>query len=318
MSNFSRYLPFFIITLVVYGSFFYLKNDPKTVNQHALSKKHIVQLSTLKQNQKNSSTENIQHPALSKHSEAPIELNKTTKATNNRLTTKIKQAPATKNAHKSESNTNTTLNKSHQTARSAKKPLKITATSKNKINQPLDFTTSKAIDAATLKAFILDRMLYLDLDLPKRPLSRKKKRSTDPNVYKQSSIKIAASKAPRDSLSANVLNTPQKEKRLFKPTPQNAMPKISTKDNPQNLQEAISITRKMPKNPPQALNQHGLVVIKFLVTSKGETRNPSIMVSSGHSELDRTVISFVIRERFMPALKNGKKVSSEQIYSHIF
>jgi hypothetical protein len=82
-------------------------------------------LSTLKQNQKNSSTENIQHPALSKHSEAPIELNKTTKATNNRLTTKIKQAPATKNAHKSESNTNTTLNKSHQTARSAKKPLKI-------------------------------------------------------------------------------------------------------------------------------------------------------------------------------------------------
>ena len=296
MSNFSRYLPFVIITLVVYGSFFYLKNDRTTLNQHASSKKHVVQLSTLKKKQKKSEPKisNIQ-PYLPHH-----------------------KTPETTKTDKSDGNTDTRLNISHRNGRLPEKPLKIIAESKNKINKPHDFTTSKAIDAATLKAYIHDRILYLDLDLPKRPLSRKKRRSTDPKVYKQSPIKIVTSKAARNSLSGKVLKIPQKEKRLFKPTPQNATTKVSAKDNPQNLQEAISIASKKPKNPTQGLNQHGLVVIKFIVNSKGETRNTSIMVSSGHSELDRTVISFVLKERFMPASKNGKKISSEQIYSHLF
>ncbi|MCK5818048.1 MAG: TonB family protein [Psychromonas sp.] len=324
MSNFSRYLPYIIITLVIYVSFFYAKEDLTTIDQHALSKKNIVQLSTFKQNQKKTSTDNSQQPHQSKHIDPPIEANKKTKSRNKRLTKKVKQTPTankrpeTKNADKSDGNANTTLIKSHRTALVIEKPLKITPTSKNNINKPLDFTQTKAIDAATLKGYMLDRSIYLDLDLPKRAVTDKNKIRINSDVREQSETKITTNKGSQGSLAVKVLNTHQKEKRLFKPSSQETTPKISTKNNPKNLQEAISIKRKMPKKPSQGINQQGLVVIKFFVTSKGKTQNPSIMVSSGYNELDRAVISFVLNERFMPALKNGEKISSEQIYSHLF
>lgn len=284
MSNFSKYLPYIIITLVIYVSFFYLKEDLTTIDQHAIYKKNILQLSTLKQ-KKTSTT------------------NKTSE---------------TNNADKSDGNAHTTLIKSHRTARVIEKSLKITPTSKNNLNKQLDFTQTKAIDAATLKGYMLDRSLYHNLDLPKRAVFLKNKIRINTKFREQSKTKITTNEGSRGSPVELVLNTHQKEKRLFKPSSQETTPKISTKNNPKNLQEAISIKRKMPKISSQGLNKQGLVVIKFFVSSNGKTQKPSIIVSSGYNELDSAVISFVLNERFMPALKNGKKISSEQIYSHLF
>lgn len=301
MSNFSRYLPFFIITLLGYGVIFYQKDTLLSQEPDVAPKKQIVQISSL--------TQENRIPAETIVKTEGVTVVKISEAKNE---DEITEVPPPE--HKAPNQT---------------VPTKI------KVIKPLDFTKTKAIDVAILKGTELDEMLYLHLNLPKRPIKKRKKRSRTAKAHKNNNQKVASKntaskkitlkkvtskKVESNSITAQVLNQPAKQKRIFKRVDNDITPQLSKQDNPHNLPEAIAITGNKPDYPEQArvLNQKGLVVIQFLVTTRGETRNPSIMVSSGYSELDRAVIAFVVKERFMPALKNNEKVTAEQIYSFSF
>lgn len=125
MNYFKRYIPFSIITLLIYGLIFVQKEMPLSQEVDLLAPKKIVQLISLKKENKVSSAILI--------STAPLaDLDSIQR---------VKKTDLPK-----------------------------------KVNLPLDFTETKAIDSATLKGTTLDEMLYLHLNLPKRPLKITKMR----------------------------------------------------------------------------------------------------------------------------------------------
>jgi protein TonB len=180
--------------------------------------------------------------------------------------------------------------------------------------------------AGLLKGELLDKSLYLDKDLPRRPKPKAPSRSKHKAAKKTANIaSLTLTKAPL-AVTVETTKTPRyheepsihKIKRTFKVSPKKEI--NNNQETNKILPDAVTISGNKPQYPKEMDNQKasGLVVIKIYVTQTGKAKNPEVIQSSGYAKLDLQVIKFIGKERFMPVSKQGQKISSEQLYSFRF
>jgi len=145
-----------------------------------------------------------------------------------------------------------------------------------------------ASDAALLKGEIHERYFHLDFPLPPARKKQPQKAATTATKKVTKSVKRAK---PTRSFKSNSATTTQ-----------------------QGLQNAIAVSGNTPAYPQHAKKDklQGTVTAKFTVNMQGKTKNPHIVISSGHQILDDALLEFIHQERFMPALQGVEKVTSEQ------
>lgn len=84
--------------------------------------------------------------------------------------------------------------------------------------------------------------------------------------------------------------------------------------------EARPLSGRKPKYPRRAIvrNQQGLVSVELLIRADGFVEHTRMLQSSGYDLLDRSVMKFVDKERFIAALEEGVPVSSTQLFTFRF
>ncbi len=283
-----RYLPFILISLVLYTLFFYNNQQPNLLSPESVNTgKKIVPLNFVKlaeQDKQQNQTISliIQHPVeQSKRTVSPIPLSITTK----------------------------TVQKSQPSS----PPVQV-----NKAQLLASIKTTPASETALLKGELYEQDFHLNLPAPpikKRPAKKKTTvvtTSLSSQLLKQK--KIVISKPQNSTASTNETTKP---KRSFK---KQVKPTLTAVKNELGLQEAIAVSGNKPHYPKKAKanKQQGIVTIKFTVTMQGKSKRPKIIRSSGHKTLDNAVLEFIKKEHFMPALKGIEKVTSEQLFSFKF
>ncbi|PKG37275.1 energy transducer TonB [Psychromonas sp. Urea-02u-13] len=183
--------------------------------------------------------------------------------------------------------------------------------------------STPASDGALLKGEFYERDFYLHLPAPPvKKKAPKKKKKTVPKVVKKTKVIEAESltsallkQTASSPIQQPSKTTSDKPKRSFKKSVQPLA--VATE---QGLQQAIAVSGNKPKYPKKAQSNklQGSVNVKFIVSMQGKTKNPKIITSSGHPALDDAVLDFVKTERFMPALKGIEKITSEQQFSFKF
>jgi periplasmic protein TonB len=96
------------------------------------------------------------------------------------------------------------------------------------------------------------------------------------------------------------------------PTPEKPTAKVEEdKIDPPKFGVAY-LNNPTPKYPPlsKRAGEHGRVVLKVLVSSKGDAENVEIDTSSGSNRLDNAAIEAVKHWRFVPARKGGQALSA--------
>ncbi|MCP4326529.1 MAG: energy transducer TonB [Psychromonas sp.] len=296
-----RYLPFIIISFVLYALFFYNNQQPELLSASS----------------KTNTAEKV----------VPLDFKK--------LTEQEKQSivpDSSVTLHTEESPVVVTAQTPLED-KTTKKKLIATAQSKRNLQQ---FKTSiksiPASEGALLKGEFYERDFHLDLPAPPKQIKAPKKiKTTSKKVTKpkKATTKVIP-ETKQDSLSSKLLKIQQtgNDATTKKTATESSKPKRSFKkqvkqlqiSGEQLLQEAIAVSGNKPHYPKIAKsnNQQGVVTVKFTVNMQGKTKNVQIAKSSGHTLLDAAVVEFIKKERFMPALKGIEKVTSEQQFSFEF
>jgi len=86
------------------------------------------------------------------------------------------------------------------------------------------------------------------------------------------------------------------------------------------MTQATPLSSQKPKYPKPAIirNQEGKVIVKLLIDKTGKAQTAELIKSSGYRLLDKSVLRFVKREKFVPANQNGIAVDSTQEFSFRF
>ncbi|WP_025563618.1 energy transducer TonB [Psychromonas sp. SP041] len=148
------------------------------------------------------------------------------------------------------------------------------------------------------------------------------KRNTQPkdtaNKTNQKIVSLNTTSSQNKTSTPTQRNSNSATKRVFKPKSDAINTSMAKQGN--LLPQATAVSGKTPSYPKQAALQHqkGQVVANMTVTVSGSTKEAKIIQSSGHEMLDKEVLSFIARERFMPALEGQEKVSSKQSFSYSF
>jgi len=300
-----RYLPFIIISFVLYALFFYNNQQPAllSANSENDTAEKVVPLDFAKVTEQKKQTINPD-PSVTLHAEeSPIAIMPTVAA-------KIPLKENTTN-----------------------KKLIATALSKSNLHKfKASIKSTPASEGALVKGEFYERDFHLDLPAPPKQIKAPKKiKTATKKVTKQKEVVTKViPESKQDSVSSELLkmqhtsndvapkkavNESNKPKRSFKKQVK-PMPVLGE----QTLQEAIAVSGNEPNYPKQAKTkkQQGMVTVKFTVTMQGKTKNAQIIKSSSHTKLDASVLEFIKKERFMPALKGIEKVTSEQQFSFKF
>ena len=268
MKLINHYFPFFILTALLYGLFFYSHKQPTIIHPLPLnSGQQALQLQFIEITQerpKNTAAKEPETKETKTIEEKPeaVERKKTTKQITANTNSKIK-------------------------------------ISRQKLHNAIQETS--ATDDAMLKAELFAA------DYKHEPLTPS---DTEKTVEKEPALKHK----PENSEGSQ---QQKKMKPVFKKQPPENSSSVKTQGV---LQEAIVVSGNIPIYPKRAIlrNQQGRVVVKLTVTSKGKSKNPQIITSSGHSILDNAVLNFIRKELFMPAHKGEEKITSKQIFSFRF
>lgn len=83
---------------------------------------------------------------------------------------------------------------------------------------------------------------------------------------------------------------------------------------------AKPISTRKPKYPRRAIvrNQQGSVSVELLISEDGLVERAELLKSSGYELLDRSVMKFVDKERFIAALEQGQPIASTQLFTFRF
>ncbi|WP_019616147.1 energy transducer TonB [Psychromonas ossibalaenae] len=280
MKYIGHYFPFFILSILLYGLFFYYNSQVTIVTPIQLnSEKQSMQVQFLE-------------VAPPRPEAVPIEKVKAQAVVK-------QQEPAKRSAPQAEKKT------------IAAAVVQTQSESQIKIaNQELrkSIHETSAESDALLKSEQFEKDFYLDL--PAAPVTRKA-------PVKKINKPLKTAKQP--PLSSEVIKQQDKPKRVFKASPANNAAAPST-EKLGVLQEAIVVSGNKPTYPNRAIlrNQQGRVVVKLTVTMSGRPKNPKVMTSSGYPILDNAVLEFIAKERFMPAHKGDEKITTEQLFSFRF
>ncbi len=112
--------------------------------------------------------------------------------------------------------------------------------------------------------------------------------------------------------------TPAENATAAPPSP--AATSAQTSQQAQGSRQAEAISGRQPEYPYRAIqrNQQGRVLVALTVDAKGRASDIVLERSSGYYLLDQAVLSFVKRERFQPAMRNGLAISSRQEFGFLF
>lgn len=320
-----RYLPFIIISLVLYTLFFYHNQEPELLSAKEdlsaqIIKQKVIPLDlTIAEELERQAILEKQQLATMPTVKPVTEQAMSTSPSDTLLTTAVITSTAvpTETADKSLAIATKSTENNFPPIQVAKKNIE-----KMKYFQA-SIKSTAASDVALLKGEAFERDFHLDLPPP----PAKKARSTTSNVANQRAItkKTKPSTAPvsnvpqqkmdnkpkqAESVKTNTSN--EKQKRVFKKTAtvqqSTALP---------GLQVAIAVSGNNPPYPQVAKEAglQGTVSARFIVNMQGKTKNIKIISSSGHKILDEALRLFITEERFMPALEGIEKVTSEQQFS---
>ena len=83
---------------------------------------------------------------------------------------------------------------------------------------------------------------------------------------------------------------------------------------------AKPISTRKPKYPRRAIvrNQQGSVSVELVISEEGLVERAELLKSSGYELLDRSVMKFVDKERFLAALEEGEPIASTQLFTFRF
>ncbi len=312
MNQFNHYLPFVVITFILYGFFFYQNDQASIVQPQPLnSGKQSVQVSFMEEQQ---SKPVVAENANSKIEKAEI---KSEQADTPKTETVAKTAEAqTKQAIKPTTN----------------QAVKIQSSSASQVQINNSELRKKVLQMSTASTAMLKSELYeqdFNFDLPFPPAVKNRTAEQAAKQYNKAKQQAAKKSKPVVKKTVKTFKAPvapiakekpkqtaPKAKRVFKKA-QVATGSVAEQGV---LQEAEVVSGKQPTYPSRAIQrgQEGRVVVKLTVTMQGNGKNPVIMQSSGFDMLDQAVLDFVQTELFMPALKGNERVSSEQEYSFRF
>ncbi len=112
--------------------------------------------------------------------------------------------------------------------------------------------------------------------------------------------------------------TPAENATAAPPSP--AATSAQTSQQAQGSRQAEAISGRQPEYPYRAIqrNQQGRVLVALTVDAKGRASDIVLERSSGYYLLDQAVLSFVKRERFQPAMRDGLAISSRQEFGFLF
>lgn len=295
----TRYFPFIIISLILYTLFFYYHKKSKLLSSSELiATAKVISLDLHKQTESKKLT-SIESPIK------PVAIVDLALMPTGMLITAQKHSPNRKIVD---------IQKRTEQLRQFKISIKTTLSS----------------DVALLKGEFYERDFHLDLPAP--PIKKKITFIGKNNIPKEIIGKLEKNNITKKFnitqfvASSDILNQKQiaikKTKEII--TLQ-SKPKRSFKKqlNAQQtaiipgLQTAISISGNVPTYPKVAKQQglQGTVTATFIVNMQGKSQNPKIISSSGHKILDKALLEFINKERFMPALKGIEKVTREQQFS---
>lgn len=340
MKSAYHYLPFIIISFLLYAVFFYFHEDLLPSNQ-------VKQLTTKK-------VTALTQPILTAtpiiKATSPLKISACT------TITKEQEAPLTNNQQ------HINQQRIDQQLQIAPKPKQQAAIIIDSITEQLptsitietplleatqaDYQEAKirlqhsiknhlSADDALLKAFIFNQnMINLPALIPKKITNSKPSKKAknlspssdalnDDGLNENSVLTSIASTLPIKNPAQVIRNN--KLKIIAKQPPEQVSRsrieptriKAKSIDEPTILQEAVAISGKKPKYPQRAAlrQQKGQVKATMIVMKNGQTMAVKLTTSSGHEMLDKAVLNFIENERFMPALKGQDKISSEQSYS---
>tara|TARA_R110001583_G_scaffold21088_1_gene80248 strand:+ start:13674 stop:14843 length:1170 start_codon:yes stop_codon:yes gene_type:complete len=191
---------------------------------------------------------------------------------------------------------------------------------------PGSLHSMQAREAALLKGEFYDNNFHLYLS-PAPVKNNKMQTKTASNKSDANTTSITQASAS-ESLQKLIQHKPKLEKTNQVSQKNNDKPKPSFKKvlkpvinkSANGIPEAIVASGNKPSYPTQALNDklQGTVTVKFIVSMQGNSKNPQMLSSSGHKILDKTVLDFVKKERFMPSFDGTEKITSEQQFSFKF
>lgn len=340
MKFIGNYFPFMIISLLLYGLFFYFHTESPIETEVELNsgKQAIqVQLNTV-QPEEGDATTPSPTPSLTAEEVEVEQLNKAVAAEKSKLNAQrkadikiakkqyresLKQHDASTDAllkeqifnddlaAKSIARAEAAANKK-QTLKAQKKSVKETSAGPASIASILPIT-DPVPDTTKSPAKII----------PKSPAPEKSAQTMKPKITSKAPPKVAPSK----SEVATPVETAPKTKRTFKPkqaaesTPSSndsSVPSAATEQGV--LQDAEVVSGNKPDYPRRAIlrNLQGRVLVKMTVMGSGKTKEAAIVKSSGHSILDNEVLNFISRELFIPALRGHEKITTEQLFSFRF
>ncbi|MFT6984919.1 MAG: protein TonB [Psychromonas sp.] len=310
MKQIGHYFPFFVLTILLYGWFFYYHNQSTMLTPLPLhSGEQAVQLQLLEMEEiteeraEESELQNKEFVAEEKSEpEVKAESELTTKQTDNSET-----IPTVENKEVITAPANLLVEDIDSQNLSE---IKIA-------NQALQETIQKtaASSDAMLKAELFEADFHLDLPAPPAAQRTAQNKQAETPAVNSKKVKTMLSSAP--SSESEILQAPQKPKHIFKKQP--AVSPSSESDQGV-LQEAIVVSGNKPVYPKRAIlrNQQGRVIVKLTVTTRGKSKDPEIITSSGHTVLDDAVLDFIKGELFMPAHQGEEKITTQQIFSFRF
>lgn len=290
----NHYLPFFILTALLYGVFFHFHKQSAIIPPLPLnSGQQTLQLQVIEIAQKPEKT-------------APSE-------------------PTTKKSEAVEDKPQTTEKKKNETVKEKPQPTVKKKTEKQltaESNAKIKIARQKLHKAIKQTAAINDAMLKAELFS-----ADYKQKALTSEIAAKTVEKTAAKEPPIKSKPVKTMH-PIKEAQKPEIAPQQEKSKPVVKKQPPAdsaqtqgvLQEAIVVSGNTPNYPTRAIlrNQQGRVVVKLTVTTKGKGKNPQIITSSGYSILDNAILDFIQKELFMPAHHGEEKITSEQVFSFRF
>lgn len=321
MKYLTSYFPFVILSLLIYGLFFYFN--------HSSPLETKLQLQTGQQAIKMQLSHSLATPVTAKtehellDNAATKQLDKAILAEKEKLTAQqtAKQTMAKKQHRESiKKNTASTdaqlkehiFNQEIATLKSLEpaklKAAKITKTKKSTTTPTTAPTTSTITEESVSSIASL------------LPIAENTEKAA--NIQRSSKTKIIPKTPPKISSveqSSPKSKEPPKIKRTFKPS-SDKKSETSAAAKQGVLQDAVVISGNIPTYPNRAVlrMQQGRVVVKMLVMDSGKTKRAEIVKSSGYSILDEEVLAFISRELFLPALRGTDKITAEQLFSFRF
>ena len=340
MKSAYHYLPFIIISFLLYAVFFYFHEDLLPSNQvKQLTTKKVTALTqpilTATPIIKATSPLKISaSTTIIKEQEAPL-TNNQQHINQQRIDQKLQIAPQSKQQAASIIDSITEQQSASITTEAYLLEVIQPDYQQAKTRHQHSIKNHLSTDDALLKEFIFNQnMINLPALIPKKITNSKPSKKVknissssgglnDDGLNENRVLTSIASTLPINNPAQIIRNN--KIKIIAKKPPEQASmsrsepKKINAKsiDKLTALQEAVAISGKKPKYPQRAAlrQQKGQVKATMIVMKNGQTMAVKLTTSSGHEMLDKAVLNFIENERFMPALKGQDKISSEQSYS---